>query len=168
MDISGVTMQTELNNPYFEIKELSDKKVFLKQKTGGVILVPKFKRDYLLISIERYGSDKAYLEFPRGFAEVGETLERAAIREFKEELGVEPIGVSKWLGNLKTDLGLIDDNVAAFELTVADTQKVVVQKNEGLKAYSFVTESELERLIRENVIVDNFTIAAYFLSKLKS
>ena len=155
-----------LNNPYFEVKELSKEKIFLKQKTGGIILVPKYQNKFLLINIIRNGQE--FLEFPRGFSEKDEPLIEAARREIKEEIGIQ-VEHTKMnsLGRLMTDSGLIEDNIECFEVILQNLDNVSLQSSEQIIGYKLLTSKKISKLINEKKIVDNFTIAGFTLSNSK-
>lgn len=152
-----------LNNPYFEVKELSKAKIFLKQKTGGVILVPKYQDKFLLINIIRNGQE--FLEFPRGFSEKNEPLIEAARREINEEIGIQVTrNQITNLGKLMTDSGLIEDNIECFEVILQNLDNVSLQSSEQIIGYKLLTSKKISKLINEKKIIDNFTIAGFTLS----
>ena len=81
----------------FRVEELNlvfsngEKRVYerlVAGKHGAVMVVPLLNKDTLIL-IREYsaGTDNYQLAFPKGLIEVGETVEQAANREIKEEIG---------------------------------------------------------------------------------
>ncbi|OQO77267.1 hypothetical protein BH745_15090 [Enterococcus gallinarum] len=142
---------------------MSKAKIFLKQKTGGVILVPKYQDKFLLINIIRNGQE--FLEFPRGFSEKDEPLIEAARREINEEIGIQVTrNQITNLGKLMTDSGLIEDNIECFEVILQNLDNVSLQSSEQIIGYKLLTSKKISKLINEKKIIDNFTIAGFTLS----
>ncbi|MGC8970598.1 MAG: NUDIX hydrolase [bacterium] len=65
----------------------------MKEVSSGCITYRKDKKTYLLMILDRFG----YWTFPKGKVEEGESLEETAVREVKEETGID-VEIEKYLG----------------------------------------------------------------------
>lgn len=84
----------------------------LGKKTNAVMIVP-FVGDKILMSKEfRLAVNKVVYNFPAGLIDEGETIEEAAIRELKEETGLEVTKVLKVLPSSYSAIGISDERVA--------------------------------------------------------
>lgn len=119
------------------------------EKSAGAVIFRKNKKiKYLLIQYS-WG----HWEFPRGIVEKGETLEDAARREIKEEVGIKDIefipGFKEWI---KFFFKLKERNImkiATFFLTKAKTKKVKLSFEH--KDYAWLDyEEALEQLTFKN------------------
>lgn len=72
---------------------------WINPAVGSVVFI--IKDDKVLYGIRSREPGKGKLDLPGGFIEVGETAEAAAIRETKEELGID-ITLTKLLGTYAT------------------------------------------------------------------
>jgi predicted NUDIX family NTP pyrophosphohydrolase len=70
--------------------------------------------------------DDGYWGIPKGLHEVNEALLDAAIREFREETGINPSGDFLYLGSVKQKSGKI---VHAWAFRVEDNKPVKIQSN---------------------------------------
>ena len=132
----------------------------LRQKNGGVVIIPIHKNKYAIIQHSRNGED--LYEFPRGFIESGETHLTGGERELKEELNLETSN-SYVLGELSTDSGLISDKIQAIICEVEDINPLTPQKYEGVICCKFHSLEEIINMIKQGLIKDNFTLSAFML-----
>jgi len=65
----------------------------MREISAGCIAYRKDKKIYLLMILDRFG----YWTFPKGKVEEGESLEKTAIREVKEETGID-VEIKKYIG----------------------------------------------------------------------
>jgi len=154
-----------LNKVIFENSMLSvsiDELGYLKlhQKNGGVVVIPTHKNKYAIIQHLRNGEN--LYEFPRGFIESGENHLTGGERELKEELNLESSN-SYVIGKLATDSGLISDEIQAIICEVDDINPLTPQKEEGVICCNFYSLEEIIGMIKEGLIKDNFTLAAFML-----
>ncbi|MCA1178894.1 MULTISPECIES: NUDIX hydrolase [unclassified Pantoea] len=154
-----------MNKVIFENSMLSvsvDELGYLKllQKNGGVVIIPVYQNKYAIIQHSRNG--EVLYEFPRGFIEPGETHLIGGERELKEELNLESSN-SYVLGRLSTDSGLISDKIQAIICEVNDVSSLTPQKEEGVICCNFHSLEEIIGMIKEGLIKDNFTLAAFML-----
>src|SRR3954462_13276808 len=63
----------------------------------NAVIIENSKGEILLVT-RKFDPMKGYLDLPGGFIEVGESLEESALRELKEELGIEILNV-KYFGS---------------------------------------------------------------------
>ncbi len=146
-------------NKYFHVTEQHNY-LHILQKTGGVVMLPMVENKFLLIYIKR--SDNLYhWELPRGFSEKDETVKIAAQRELNEELNIakSDINVIKNLGKLQTDSGLVSDSVSAVFIKIFKLENIKLQQSEHLQKAKLFSTLELQNMITNNEITDNFTLA---------
>lgn len=152
--------KTVHENQYFTVT-LNDKNYLrIYQKTGGAVVIPTVGDSYILIEHQR--GDEVLLEFPRGFLEQGESHAVGGLRELKEELNLDGVAVQV-LGELRTDSGLIQDNIAAVQCTVTGTHGITLQHSEGVLTWRLMPLPALMRAVKAGEIKDNFTLAALML-----
>lgn len=151
------------SNNYLAIDQTTPKIV---QKTGGVVVLPVYEDGtILMLNINRKIISTDSIELVRGFLEKGEKHKNAALRELKEETGLEGSNPIE-LGSIHIDSGLINDNVKVYKCQVND-KNIKLQTSEHIKAYKILTLEEINNLIKENKIKDNFTISAISLYENK-
>lgn len=147
-------------NDYLSVT-LNDKGyVRILQKTGGVVIIPMLGEKFILIEHQR--GNEVLLEFPRGFLEAGESHHEGGLRELKEELNLDAVSHSI-LGELRTDSGLIRDNIAAVKCRLNNLDGIVLQHSEGVLAWRELTFSEVLNEVKSGGIKDNFTLASLML-----
>ncbi|MBU8905385.1 NUDIX domain-containing protein [Desertibacillus haloalkaliphilus] len=117
-----------------------------KQKRGKVWLAAAgivIKDGKWLVVKKKYGGLKGLWSLPAGFVNHGETVDQAAIREVKEETGIETEVID--LVGLRTGVieGIYSDNLVIFLLKPL-TEKVITQKSE-LECAIFVAPEQLEK-----------------------
>lgn len=114
---------------------------------GGIVL--NDKGEVLLIhNMAMRDPNKSYWGFPKGHIDKGESSKDAAVREIKEEVGLEvevleKIGESKYIF---TKEGEKIFKVVVMFLMKAKTKELKVLKEELLGAQWFTKEEALEKL----------------------
>src|SRR6187399_2537768 len=90
-------------------------KVFALPLITGVAVVPVIGNSVVLVRMFRHAVNKVMLEVPRGFVDLDETPEQAALRELEEETGLvcRPERLVP-LGMCMPEAGLIAAQVALF------------------------------------------------------
>lgn len=129
----------------------------------GVAILPEYDGKFILIRQYRHATRKYHLAIPRGFGSPGVLSSVNAMREIKEEIGCEVDEITG-LGSLHPDTGILSGEVELFHAKVSGTP--VAQKSEGVEDIMFVNEKTLANMIRDNVITDSFTMAAFARSIL--
>lgn len=102
----------------------------MKEISSGCIAYKRENSEiYLLMILDRFG----YWTFPKGKVEEGESLEETAIRELKEETGIE-VKIERYIGD--TNYSYTDEKRGIIEKTVhwylarADSQKIIPRYGE--------------------------------------
>ena len=146
-------------NDYFDVIG-SPKSLRIKQKVSGAAIMPIDENlNFLLIKILRKDGNYHW-EFPRGFAKPNEDLHDTALRELKEETGIDGKQASI-SGYVMPDSGLIDSKIPIFTVgcSFEDIDEDLIHSgNEGIIDYKIVSYDELLDMLGE--ITDGFTLAA--------
>lgn len=128
----------------------------------GVVILPVYQGQILLIRHFRHATRTWHIEIPRGFGIEGSTEENAR-RELEEEIG----GIASRLvslGLIHPDTGMSSQRVALFYADVASHGQPEVK--EAITEILPTPVPEFERMIREDEITDSFTLAAYARAKV--
>lgn len=133
--------------------------VYLHNKLGGVVVIARKLDRYVLVVHERVIVGGKRLEFVRGFKHQEESPEDAAIREFKEEVG-GTVKRTVVLGKIEPDSGLIKADIDVVLLEVAEDSPLVPCVDEGILGIELLTMEEIMEAIRQNKIVDSYTLSA--------
>ena len=130
----------------------------------GVIILPVYQQQVLLIRHFRHATRTWHLEIPRGFGKKGLSSEENARRELEEEIGAT-ISRLVSLGQTYPNTGMTSecDDLFFAEVTAHGN----VEAEEAITDLLPTLVPEFERMIRENEITDGFTLAAYARAKLK-
>lgn len=112
--------------------------------SGGVII-----HNNLILLLKKYNGDYV---LPKGRVEKGETIEETALREVKEESGIDGT-IKKYLG--KIDYSFmnrmrnvkVDKTVHFFLMSTKDTH-TIPQSMEGFKTAKFYDRDEAVKLMR--------------------
>ncbi len=130
----------------------------------GVIVLPVYQGQVLLIRHFRHATRAWHLEIPRGFGTKGLTSEENAKRELEEEIGAKPSRLIS-LGQIYPNTGMTSECNELFFAEVESYGNVEIE--EAITDLLPTSVSEFERMIRDNEITDGFTLAAYVRAKLK-
>jgi ADP-ribose pyrophosphatase len=131
--------------------------------TPGVIVLPMYQGQILLIRHFRHATRSWHLEIPRGYGIPGASGEENARRELDEEIGGKCARLIS-LGQMHPDSGITSDNLELFYAELQSYGKPEV--SEAINAILPISAAEFEELIRANKITDSFTIVAYARAKL--
>jgi ADP-ribose pyrophosphatase len=165
------------DGPYFlivrDLVEFPDSKIWSYSRLvnradvfggQGVVVLPKFEGNLLLLHNFRHATRSWHYEIPRGFGEPGVASEDQAHSEIKEETGGK-IGELIDLGDYFNNTGIEGNRV---KLYLAELSSIGDPNTaEGIESFKLVTVSQLEGMISVGEITDGFTIAAYTRAKLR-
>lgn len=130
----------------------------------GVVVLPIYQDQVLIVRHFRHATRTWHLELPRGFGKPGLSSEQCAREELSEEIQGTATRLIA-LGTVYPDAGADAGHVDLFYADVASYG--TPDANEGIVELLSVTVRDFERMIRENVITDGFTLAAYARAKLQ-
>lgn len=124
----------------------------IAKKSNAVEIVAKFEDGDILVCKEfRYPLNDFCYEFPAGLIDEGETPEEAAIRELKEETGLDVVSIDKVLPKAFSSAGMSDEAIITVFMTVKGTFTNEINKKEEI--YSFkMTREEIKELIEDSSI----------------
>ena len=132
--------------------------------TPGIIVLPIYQGQVLLIRHFRHATRTWHLEITRGFGEKGLSSEENARREVKEEIGAS-ISYLVSLGHVYPDTGAQSEYNDFFYAEVESYGSP--EADEAIVELLPTSISEFERMICDNEITDGFTITAYGLAKAR-
>ncbi|MBM0227244.1 NUDIX hydrolase [Micromonospora sp. ATA51] len=130
----------------------------------GVVLLPVLDGAVVLIEHFRHATRRWHLEAPRGFGEPGVPADEQAARELREEIAAEPVRLVD-LGVLHPDTGTCTDEVRLYLVEIRAVG--APETGEGIRAVRARPPGEVGALIRDGVITDSFTIAAFTRASLR-
>jgi ADP-ribose pyrophosphatase len=133
---------------------------------AGVVILPRYRGDIVLIRHFRHSTREWHLEVPRGFGTIGSGAEDDARRELEEEIGV-PATKLEPLGVVYPDTGASGTPVQLFHAEVEQEPRQGSDKVEAIDAIRLVSPAELTTLIADGTITDGFTIAAFTRAMLR-
>ena len=136
--------------------------------TNGVVTLLRYKDSLGLMRVFRHGSRRWSLEAPRGYAELGLTLEENMKRELAEELGLETSHYQLfYLGNIRADAGLSSGQAAVFCTEILNRSAIVPTSNEGISGLNWYTPQEIQLAIKRGELNDSFTLSALALYEIQ-
>jgi len=130
---------------------------------GSTMIIPKMNDKFILVEQYRYLNDMFSIEFPCGSIEEGLDEISNARKELEEETGFTSDNLIK-IGFFSPYNGVADelcsvfftDNLKKVDSTPDETEEFVIH---------FLSEEEIDNLIKENKIWDGMTISAWTLFK---
>jgi len=128
----------------------------------GVIVLPLYQGQVLLIRHFRHATRTWHVEIPRGFGKKGFSSEENARRELEEEIGAT-ISRLVSLGPMYPDAAASTECDKLYYAEIESYGEVEVE--EAIAELLPTPISEFERMIREHEITDGFTLAAYARAK---
>ena len=131
----------------------------------GVVILPRYGDDVILVRHFRHATRDWQLELPRGFGLPGADPGDDARRELLEEIGAEA-GALHDLGLIHADTGMSGTPVTLFYAEIT-RPPIAAGTDEGIVAVEAVSPAGLAALIRDEKITDSFTLAAYTRAVLR-
>jgi len=132
--------------------------------TPGVIILPVYEGKVVLVNHFRHVTRRWHLEIPRGFGHPNATPEESARAELAEEVGGDSTEMIS-LGAFEPDAGA---SIKRDELFFAELRTYgMPDEHEAINEIRLVPVAEFEALLRNGVITDGFTLAAYARAKLR-
>lgn len=121
---------------------------------GGLVI--NEKGDWLVVK-KRYGGLNGKWSLPAGFVSQGETIDEAAIREVKEETGIDCRIIE--LVGFRTGVirGDISDNMAIFTMEPIDPTQVVVPEHGELYEAAWMSPMNLKDHPLASLMLKEFT-----------
>ncbi len=129
----------------------------------GVVMLPVYQGQVILVHHFRHAPRGWFLELPRGFGIEGISTEECVRQELEEEIGATASRIVS-LGQTRPDTGMVSDCVEMFYVEIESYGGPEAQ--EGIDEIRLVSVEEFERLLRDNEITCGFTLAAYARAKL--
>jgi ADP-ribose pyrophosphatase len=134
------------------------------EKSPSALIVPIQDGDVWLIEQFRHPVQARFWEFPQGAIEAGEIAAEALARqELAEETGLRAAHMEH-LGRLHFAYGISDQAVDVFRATGLEPGEQALEATEQDLIVRRFTVDEVERMLRENVIRDSTSVAAWFLA----
>lgn len=134
------------------------------EKISGVVILPIYENKIGLIHHYRYAIDTTSIELPRGYVDIGETLEDAATRELEEETGSVTCTNVKYLGKIYPNSSIIESCAASVMININNFKNSKKEKHEIISDISFYTLKEVMKMINNGVINDGFTLSTLSLA----
>jgi len=138
--------------------------VWKSGEISGVVMLPRYKNKYVLVSHYRHPIMHSSLECPRGGTSVGKDIDYTIKQELSEEIGASTSSYYK-LGYVFPTNNLINAGVNLYLVEINTLGKP--EKNEGILEIHLFTSSEIEKNIKDGYINDASTICAFTQAKLK-
>lgn len=142
-------------------------KVKSKNGIAGVGVLPIIEGKICLIKMYRHATGTTLWEMPRGFVDSGEEESTSAIRELKEEAGLE------CSPDKLVHLGVVQPTASTFTSTdsifvATDCKKIAQFKPAeiGHSKIGFFSTAEVDDLIAKGEIRDATTLVAYYRFRL--
>lgn len=133
---------------------------------GGVSVLVLCGDKVLMLKHFRHSLRRWLWETPRGFSEYGQSPLENAMRELREEIGIDGAEVS-YLGELVPDAGIMGETITLYYTRIPDGKSIVTERHEGIGEVAFLTKAQLKELIKQGEIVDGITICALTYAELK-
>ena len=127
---------------------------------GSVVIVPVTDAgEIVLVQQYRHAIGRLAWELPAGSLKTGENIERAAIRECHEEVGLIPSSVRR-AGSFFPTPGYCDEEMVFFRVSSLEepTEAAALDEDEDIEARTFELR-EARDMIRRGEIVDMKTVA---------
>lgn len=137
------------------------REVSLDTRNVGVVVLPVWRGNILLIRHFRHATRRWHLEIPRGFGS-GTIAEESARRELEEEIGASGVSLTS-LGEIYPDAGAGNGRVALFYAGVTEFDKP--EALEGIDRIIPTPLAEFERMIANAELDDGYLLATYGTAK---
>ncbi|MHB1606637.1 MAG: NUDIX hydrolase [Leptospirales bacterium] len=128
----------------------------------GVAVLPVLENRIGLLSVDRHPMGREGWEIPRGFVDAGESFLNAAVRELREETGLEAsVDCLTPVGTIAPDAGLVKGLIRLFAAEPCklpeETRKV---QELGHRSFQYFTFPEVSDLLDLGAIRDPSTLVS--------
>jgi ADP-ribose pyrophosphatase len=138
-------------------------KTLCEDGVSGVAVLPECDGKLGLVHVYRHPLGVAAWEIPRGFVDPKESAASAALRELREEMGMETAATNLVdLGTLAPEPGMIAARIRMYWARQCVLVSSTDAKELGHGALRFFTPDEIADLIAGNEIQDPCTLVAFF------
>ena len=131
------------------------------------VMVQTSDQKFVLVKQYRHSIEKYSLEFPGGLLEKNEKPKICAIREVKEETGIEINYIIK-LGTLSPDVGRLSNRVHMYFAKTKIHSKKIKKSNEQGITVLCKSKNEIKLLIKKNKIFHQPFIGLFYLGILNN
>lgn len=141
-----------------------------REAETGAVVIPRFSNnEFLLLEVNRYAAGTRSLEFPRGGGKRNESFGETALRELKDETGLQPIRMH-FLGYHRPDTSFVTTRVGVVLADLDDgaVPQIEAASNEGIERAVRMSPDALWRTVAEGGIDDGFTLGAMALYQARS
>ena len=144
-------------------KKIIKKFYSLKQQDYVNIVIQTHDKKFVMVRQYRHSIEKYSLEFPGGLLEKNEDPKNCAIKEVKEETGIDLSYITR-ISILYPDVGRLSNKLHMFYgKTDSDSSKIKKKTYEkGIKVF-FKTKNEIKSLIKSNNIYHQPCVGLFYL-----
>lgn len=132
------------------------------EKNDSVIIIAKINQTFVLVEQYRYTIRQPLIEFPQGGTRSGESPEIAAKRELAEETGFVAQSMVL-LGKIYLQKGITSQGGYVYVASGLSKGKQNLEAEEQELTVKTISQSKLKKMIKERIITDAPTLAAYAL-----
>lgn len=150
---SGLVTLNEFDTPL-------GKRIMLDLGQDAVMIIPKFREKYIIVTQKRAGTNSITCEFPSGGIKSGELPLKAAIRELREETGSS--GELSFFAKTEMLSGIVKFNLHIFiaEISKFDLNQQELDQGEELNVCLLSKEELFERIQTTNT-VDSYLLLGF-------
>lgn len=132
--------------------------------TNSAGLLIEMNSKIVLVKVLRMPLNKISLEIPRGTGDLNETSADCALREGKEETGLDILPDQlTLLGKVHPENGILSAHLNIYHAFLPVEQPLLPTDADEIKEILAVSRSDLFHLIATNQITDAFTLSALMM-----
>lgn len=157
---SGKIINLELHKVTLPDGRVTKREIVRHKECVSMLAVDDDKNVYL---VEQYRKpiESVILEIPAGHIEQGETPEQAAIRELKEETGMEVTGI-EYVNKYYTSPGFSDELIYFFIAHVTTFNKQNLDDDEFINIKKMSAKDFVKMVDEQKITDEKAILAAYF------
>jgi ADP-ribose pyrophosphatase YjhB (NUDIX family) len=161
-DVFFDSLEDERGNKIPEYLVVSPK-VKSQNLISGIGILPIFRNKIGLIRVYRHPVGEEMWELPRGFIDEKETAENSAIRELKEETGLDTSRENlESLGYIIPDGGIFRARIQLFAAQCSGLPSLQISSEFGHKKLQFFEMPEIAEMANQSQIQDPSTLVAFY------